>query len=105
MPPFFAYFYEGQSQIGAGAGGIGRQTAAQRQFAHLPMILQIEQATGNLMSQIADRWPCKNSQCRNKGKTCWQNKKNLTTRDHVSNHHLVLGEIDDEINDELSTVE
>jgi hypothetical protein len=53
-----------------GASGAGRRTATQRQLADLPTVLQSEQFGGNLMLQIADRWPCKNSQCRNKGKTC-----------------------------------
>jgi hypothetical protein len=61
------------------------------------------------MPQIADRWPCKNSQCRNKGKTCWQNKKQPDGPDHVSNHYPVPGELfrqwNCEINEELSTVE
>ena len=102
---------EGPSQLDSSAGaiGTGRQTATQRQLAHLPMILQSEQATGNLMPQIADRWPCKNSQCRNKGKTCWQNKKKPDNPDHASNHYPVPGEIfrrwNREINEELSTVE
>ena len=90
-------------------GGASRRTATQRQLANLPMVLQSEQSTGNLMPQIADRWPCTNSQCRNKGKTCWQNKKRPDGPDHVSNHYPVPGELfrrwNREINEELSTVE
>lgn len=100
-----------QSQLDSGtrAGGTGRRTATQRQLADLPMVLESEQLTGNLMPQIADRWPCKNSQCRNKGKTCWQNKKRPDGPDHVSNHYPVPGELfrrwNREINEDLSTVE
>jgi hypothetical protein len=61
---------QSQPDSSARAGGAGRRTATQRQLADLPMVLQSEQSAGNLMPQIADRWPCKNSQCRNKGKTC-----------------------------------
>jgi hypothetical protein len=92
-----------------GAGRAGRRTATQRQLADLPTVLQSEQFGGNLMLQIADRWPCKNSQCRNKGKTCWQNKKQPDSPDYVSNHYSVPGELfrqwNCEINKELSTVE
>jgi hypothetical protein len=91
------------------AGGGGRRTATQRQLADLPTVLQSEQSTGNLMPLIADRWPCNNSQCKNKGKTCWQNKKRPDGPDHVSNHYPVPGELfrrwNREINEELSTVE
>jgi hypothetical protein len=100
---------QSQPDSSARAGGIGRRTATQRQLADLPMVLGSEQSSGNLMPQIADRWPCKNSQCRNKGKTCWQNKKRPNGPDHVSNHYPIPGELfrrwNREINEELSTVE
>ena len=100
-----------QSQLdpSARAGGTGRRTATQRQLADLPMVLDSEQFAGNLMLQIADQWPCRNSQCRNKGKTCWQNKKQPDGPDHASNHYPVPGELfrrwNHEISQELSIVE
>ncbi|KAH0562442.1 hypothetical protein GP486_002867 [Trichoglossum hirsutum] len=86
-----------------------RRTATQRQLAELPDILQIEATMGNSMPQVADYWTCLNSQCRNKGKTCWVNKPRPETRDNAAEHYPVSGEIfrrwSREIADKLSTVE
>jgi hypothetical protein len=94
---------------GTGGGGAGQRTATQRQIADLPIVLESEQSAGNLMPQIADQWPCKNGQCRNKGKTYWQNKKQPNSPNHVSNHYPVPSELfrqwNHEISQELSTVE
>jgi hypothetical protein len=87
----------------------GRRTATQRQLAELPDILQSEAAAGNSMPQVADYWTCSNSQCRNKDKTCWINKRHPDARDNAADHYSVSGEIlrwwSREIADRLSTVE
>ncbi|KAI9766185.1 MAG: hypothetical protein M1840_006752 [Geoglossum simile] len=87
----------------------GRRTATQWQLAELPNILQGEAATGNSMPQVADYWTCSNSQCRNKNKTCWVNKRHPDARDNAADHYPVSGEIfrwwSHEIADELSMVE
>jgi hypothetical protein len=61
------------------------------------------------MPQVADYWTCLNSQCRNKGKTCWVNKPHPNTCDNAAEHYLISGEIfrrwSREIADKLSTVE
>ncbi|KAI9860125.1 MAG: hypothetical protein M1813_006235 [Trichoglossum hirsutum] len=86
-----------------------RRTATQRQLAELPFILQSEAAAGNSMPQVADYWTCLNSQCRNKGKTCWVNKLRPDARDNAADHYPVSGEVfrrwSHEISDKLSTVE
>ncbi|KAI9770770.1 MAG: hypothetical protein M1840_003020 [Geoglossum simile] len=86
-----------------------RRTTTQRQLAKLSDILQGEAAAGNLMPQVADYWICSNSQCKNKNKTCWVNKRHPDARDNVADHYPVSGEIfrrwSREIADGLSTVE
>ncbi|KAI9764941.1 MAG: hypothetical protein M1840_007966 [Geoglossum simile] len=87
----------------------GRRTATQWQLAKLPDILQGEAAASNSMPQVADYWTCSNSQCRNKDKTCWVNKRHLDARNNAADHYPVCGEIfrqwSHEIADGLSTVE
>src|ERR1700733_15564762 len=41
------------------------------------------------MPAIADRWPYINIHCRNKGKTCWQDKKSPNSPDTAINHYPV----------------
>ncbi|KAI9766235.1 MAG: hypothetical protein M1840_006649 [Geoglossum simile] len=87
----------------------GWRTAMQQQIAELPDILQSEMITSNSMLQVADHWTCLNSQCRNKGKTCWINKLRPSVRDNMAEHYSVPGKIfrcwSREITDNLSTVE
>src|SRR5438045_642557 len=44
------------------------------------------------MPAIADQWTCMNIRCRNKGRTCWQQKK-PNGPDLAENHYPVSGEI------------
>lgn len=70
----------------------GRRTATQAQLANLPEVLAAEEASGNRIPAIADRWPCTNVHCRNKGKTCWQNKKSPNSPDQAIHHYPVSAE-------------
>ena len=67
----------------------GRRTSTQAQLAALPSVLAGEEASGNQIPAIADRWPCINAHCRNKGKTCWQNKKSPDSPDSAINHYPI----------------
>jgi hypothetical protein len=70
----------------------GRRTATQTQLTNLPDVLAAEEASGNRIPAIADRWPCINIHCRNKGKTCWQNKKSPDSPDNAINHYPISAE-------------
>jgi len=60
------------------------------------------------MPAIADQWACMNIRCRNKGRTCWQQRK-PNGPDLAENHYPVSGEIfqkwSKEIAKEISTVD
>ena len=79
----------------------GRRTATQAQISNLPDIIAAEEASGNMMPVIADRWPCTNIYCRNKGKTCWQKKKAPDSPDTAVNHYPIGAEIFQRWNKEL----
>jgi hypothetical protein len=85
-----------------------RMTSTRRQEAGLSNVLESEERPGNYMGLISDRWPCENSQCRNKGKTCWRSGK-LNGPDIAANHFPVVGYLfqrwSREIRDELATVD
>jgi len=84
----------------------GRRTATQQQLAALPNILSTEQAAGNTMPAIADKWSCSNRSCRNYGFTCWQDRF-PDTPDLATNHYPIPGELmrlwSKEIQDQYST--
>lgn len=86
-----------------------RRTATQAQLTNLPDVLAAEEASGNTIPAIADRWPCINIHCRNKGKTCWQNKKSPDSPDNAINHYPISAENFQRWNKELlsgeSTIE
>lgn len=67
-----------------------RLTSTRRQEAALSNVLESEERAGNYMGQISDQWPCDNSHCRNKGKTCWRPGK-LNGPDIAGNHFPVPG--------------
>jgi len=69
-----------------------RRTATQAQLTALPELLAAEDASGNRIPAIADRRPCMNIHCRNKGKTCWQNKKSPDSLDQAINHYPISAE-------------
>ena len=87
----------------------GRRTATQAQLTNLPDVLAAEEASGNRIPAIAYRWPCMNIHCRNKGKTCWQNKKSPNSPDSAINHYPISAENFQRWNKELlsgeSTIE
>jgi hypothetical protein len=84
----------------------GRRTATQQQLAALPNILSTEQAAGNTMPAIADKWSCSNRSCRNYGFTYWQDRF-PDAPDLATNHYPIPGELmrlwSKEIQDQYST--
>ena len=67
----------------------GRRTATQIQINNLPSVLAAEDASSNRIPAITNQWSCTNIHCRNKGKTCWQNKKSPNSPNIAINHYPV----------------
>lgn len=70
----------------------GRRTATQAQLSDLPMLLSAEEAAGNHIPKLADKWSCSNKHCGNYPKTCWQNKRSEGSPDNVLDHYPVSQE-------------
>ena len=52
-------------------------------------MLTAEDASSNRMPVIIDRWPYINIHCRNKGKTCWQDKKSPNLPNTAINYYPI----------------
>ena len=65
----------------------GRRTATQAQLTDLPTLLAAEEAAGNHVPKLADKWSCSNKHCGNYPKTCWQNKRSEDSPDNVLDHY------------------
>ena len=70
----------------------GRRTATQAQLSDLPTLLATEEAAGNHVPKLADKWSCSNKHCGNYPKTCWQNKRLEDSPDNVLDHYSVSQE-------------
>jgi hypothetical protein len=98
----------GRSQSTARTTGqIPRQTATQRQLSALGEVVQSEVVTGNPGPLITEKWVCRSSQCKNKGKICWV--KGTILRDNPRNHYPISGELmrrwSREVSEQASTIE
>jgi hypothetical protein len=72
-------------------GRAPRQSTTTQQLNNLGELLESESVTGNPGPKIAERWVCRSSQCKNKGRICWV--KGSTLRDNPQNHYPVPGEL------------